>query len=105
MDIRTYYIPKSKRGRKAARLLVEWGIIERQADALGRYVCNVAPNLTFEQARHLAYALDPEAAETAEADAYDRAERILDNPVEWGVPANEAAAAADEARTLWPFGR
>lgn len=71
MNVYAMYIPKSRRGRQAARLL------DLPARAVcGRYVANICAHLTPDLAAKLAYALDPEAALAEEADAMDRAAKM-----------------------------
>lgn len=80
----TRWIPKSKRGRRVARLLRSFGYDIRNADVMGRYVCNLPmwSELTIEQRRKLFYVLDPDAAYNAEMSAIEAADIARRSPFE-----------------------
>jgi hypothetical protein len=99
MNINSWYIPKSEKGREVARAL---GLT--YAVTAGRYVCNLPITLDAEQARTVAYILDPEAAQAAEYDAFETARRIDADPASYGIPDEDAPRVAENIRTRWPFG-
>jgi len=78
MNVRSSYIPKSRKASEIARLLDR-----KVKDVRGRYVMNVI-DPTPEQARQIAYILDPEYAASEEDRAIAIAQAALDNPAAYG---------------------
>lgn len=74
MDIRTSRIT-SRKASAVARVLCL-----KVRDVRGKYVMSVAQNLTLDQAREIAYILEPERAAQEEERAIRQAEAALDNP-------------------------
>jgi len=74
MTVRSWWIPKSARGRQVAWLLRANGYSIRNREVMGRFVCNLPVDLTCKLAAQIAYILRPEEAYCLERDAFEMAE-------------------------------
>ena len=84
MTIKTWWIPKSKRGRQIAKLLKNAGYKDASyQNVAGRYVCNLFCYGELAQQpwllREIAYALDPEEAYYLDLDVEALAQDLLDD--------------------------
>ena len=95
MDVNAMWIPKSEKGRQVARMLKDRGYRVRNADVVGRFVCNLGLDLTCEDLRQIAYILDAESASHAEGEAIALAQSITDNPLAYGIPPERAEVEAE----------
>lgn len=96
-------VPNSTKGREITRLLKSFGFAVRHRDVLGKYVMNLIcfDELTFDQKRQLAYALDPKSAFACEKDAEDLSNTILDSPTAYRLTESEAERCAQIALQAW----
>ena len=101
--LKARWIPKSEKGRKVARYLRAEGLEMTDRETCGHYAMNWAcwGELTFEQKRHIAFLLDPEAACAEENRAFELARDIRDNPEAGGILFGDAERGADRAERAW----
>jgi len=100
MNVKVAYIPKSKKAREIAKILKC-----RVKDCAGKYVGNVEPNLSPEQALKIAYTLFPEAAESDEREALYLAESAVNDPEAFCTTLEKAEQHYDLiARGGWALG-
>ena len=88
MSVKSWWIPKSERGREVVRTLKVAGFAATYQNTLGRYVCNLfcASELTNETLREIAYDINTELAGDTEQEYYERAEALLDSGYEEEFP-------------------
>ena len=105
MNIRSAYIPKSKRGQKVAQAIRDAGFTVRNSDVMGNYLCNIDRTELFLMSllRQIAYILDPERACYAETEAYKVANEIRDVGDYGPYSADIAELDALRVEDSWPI--
>ncbi len=96
----SWWIPKSERGREVANILRDVGYEVRNADVMGRYVCNLPMfnQLPLDVRRSIAYAIDPDRAYIEESRKLEMAENIRRD---LGLDPDTAEKFASQAEVDW----
>jgi len=107
MSVKSEYVPKSARGRRVARVLRAAGLDVRDRDVQGHHLCNIpgVDELTLEELKRVAFALDPEQAFYAEIAAYEEGQDLLDHADLRGVTWTEAWKQSERLWNAWPLER